>query len=440
MEMKLKQSEYNFIYDDLGKDQIVMYNSFTGALAVVKEEQYRQFTAYLESGKEIEDKTFLDNLLKCGYLLPSGVDERFLIKTRMLQGRYRNDVLSLTIAPTMACNFRCVYCFEQGYYGTKLMDEETQINLMEFIKRHINGVKRLNVTWFGGEPLLGMPVLEKLSQEMISLCNEKGIQYSAGIVTNGYLLTKDVAEKLKKYQVRSVQVTIDGPREIHDNRRPLIGGGGTYDVIMKNLEEIKGILSVSLRINVDYDNISAADKVMELLQQKDMLSYVRPYLGLVESYNDNYQEEKCFTDEMYSKYNLKFLMDHNIPLETTYPRPRWNYCVSDMYNGWVIDDSGNLYKCWNDIGIPKKSVGNINLGNNCMQKTSLLQEYSSFDPMTYEECKDCKMLPICLGGCPHNRAEGRRVCEQRRFSMQEYLVECTKSLLAKKVNADNQKK
>lgn len=40
MEMKLKQSEYNFIYDDLGKDQIVMYNSFTGALAVVKEEQY----------------------------------------------------------------------------------------------------------------------------------------------------------------------------------------------------------------------------------------------------------------------------------------------------------------------------------------------------------------------------------------------------------------
>lgn len=65
--MKLKQSEYNFIYDDLGKNQIVMYNSFTGALAVVKELQYEQFTNYLETGEEIKDKEFLDNLLKCGY-------------------------------------------------------------------------------------------------------------------------------------------------------------------------------------------------------------------------------------------------------------------------------------------------------------------------------------------------------------------------------------
>ena len=63
MEMNLKQSEYNFIYDDLGKDQIVMYNSFTGALAVIKEQQYKQFTDYLETGKEIEDKVFLENAL-----------------------------------------------------------------------------------------------------------------------------------------------------------------------------------------------------------------------------------------------------------------------------------------------------------------------------------------------------------------------------------------
>ncbi len=430
--MNLKQSEYNFVYDDLGKDQIVIYNSFTGALAVVKEQQYKQFTDYLATGKEIEDKAFLENALKCGYLVPKDIDEHFLIKTRMMQGRYNKNILSLTIAPTMACNFRCVYCFEQGYYGNKLMDENTQENLIKFIEKHINGVKLLNITWFGGEPLLGMPVIENLSEKMIALCEEKQVKYSANIITNGYLLTKNIAQKLKEYRVTFAQVTVDGSKEIHDARRPLANGQGTYDVIMKNMLEINGILQIRLRINVDYENIYEADKVVDFLKDNNMLNTVYPYLGLVISYNNNYQEDRCFSDEMYSKYNLEFLKKHNIPLQTTYPKPRGNYCLSDFNNGWVIDDVGNMYKCWNDIGVPEKVVGNINLGNHYLQRTDLLREYSSFDPITYDECKDCKMLPVCLGGCPHNRMDGRRICEQRRFYMQEYLVECTKSLIAQK--------
>ena len=177
MEMKLKQSEYNFIYDDLGKDQIVMYNSFTGALAVVKEEQYRQFTAYLESGKEIEDKTFLDNLLRCGYLVPNDVDEHFLVKNRMMEGRFDKSYLSLTIAPTMACNFRCVYCFEQGHYGNKSMDKKTQESIIQFVEKQISNIKRLNIVWYGGEPLLALPVVENLSLKFIELCKTHNVQY-----------------------------------------------------------------------------------------------------------------------------------------------------------------------------------------------------------------------------------------------------------------------
>lgn len=67
--MHLKESAYNFIYDDLGKDQIVFYNSRTGALAVVHEDQYKQYKGFQEKGKEIEDAEFLKNLLKCGYQL-----------------------------------------------------------------------------------------------------------------------------------------------------------------------------------------------------------------------------------------------------------------------------------------------------------------------------------------------------------------------------------
>lgn len=236
--MHLKESAYNFIYDDLGKDQIVFYNSRTGALAVVHEDQYKQYKGFQEKGKEIEDAEFLKNLLKCGYLLPAEVDEKFLIKTNMMQGRYNKNLLSLTIAPTMACNFRCIYCFEKGHYGNSLMDGETQIALMNFIKSHLDGVKNINVTWFGGEPLLGMSVIESLSEQIIALCEEKELQYQAGIITNGYLLTPENAEKLKKYNVRYAQVTVDGPKEIHNERRPTVNGQGTYDVIMNNLKSM----------------------------------------------------------------------------------------------------------------------------------------------------------------------------------------------------------
>lgn len=431
MVMQLKESDYNFIYDDLGKDQVVFYNSRTGALAVVHEAQYQQFKAFRETGKEIEDTEFLNNLLKCGYLLPAGVDEKFLIKTNLMLGRYNKSLLSLTIAPTMACNFRCIYCFEQGHYGNRLMDQATQDHLMEFIEKHLGGVKYLSVAWFGGEPLVGMPVIESLSQRIIALCKEKDVQYSASIITNGYLLTKEVAEKLKEYHVRSAQITVDGPKEIHDTRRPMANGQGTYDVIMEHLVETKGILPINLRINVDYDNVAAADQVVETLREKDLLQSVHPYLGLVTTQNDVYEPEKCLSNEQYSKINLDFLLRQQIPLGSMYPMPKKNACTADFYNGWVIDDTGALYKCWNDIGIPEKSVGNINTPDNYIYRTDLIDAYSAFDWKLYPECEACKMLPTCLGGCPNKRLDGNVECNHIKFGMQEYLVRCTEAFLSR---------
>ena len=430
--MKLKASDYNFIYDDLGKDQIVMYNAFTGALAVVKEKQYKQFTDYLDTGKEIEDKEFLDNALKCGYLVSENVDERFLIKMRMMSGRFNNRILALTIAPTMACNFRCVYCFEQGHYGNELMDEATQNNIIEFVKKRISGIDKLVISWFGGEPLLGMPVIEQMSNRLMDLCLEHNVQYGAGIVTNGYLLTRDIAQKLKECKVQSAQITVDGPKQIHDKRRPLINGKGTYDVIMENLKEIDGLLPVNLRINVDADNFSVANEVVQYIKEHNMLTYVRPYLALVIPYNGVYESGKCLSEEVYSKYNLQFLLDNDLPLRVIYPKPRGNYCVADLANGWVIDDKGYMYKCWNDIGMTEKAIGNINLGDNFIQNTHYLSTYSSFDPYIDDYCKDCKILPVCLGGCPNTRAERGIMCDQIKFYLQDYLMQCTKIMLTAK--------
>lgn len=432
--MQLKESAYNYIYDDLGKDQIVFYNSRTGALAVVHEAEYEQFKTFQETGKEIENTEFLNNLLKCGYLLPAGVDEKFLITTNMMFGRYNKNTLSLTIAPTMACNFRCIYCFEQGHYGNSMMDEKTQENLLKFIKAKLNSVKSVHVTWFGGEPLLGMPIIESLSQHIIALCEEKEISYKASIITNGYLLTKEVAEKLKLYKVYQAQITVDGSREIHDARRPMANGEKTYDVIMKNLQTVKGVIPIGLRINVNHSNMDAANRVIDDLKDKDLLEYVHPNLGLVIPYYDVYDKSVCLSNEIYAKYNLNFIVNNNISLHSIYPKPKSHYCIADGSSGWVIDDKGFIYKCWNDIGNQERSIGNINSNTNQLQNTDFIQKYFSFDPMSNSQCKDCKLLPVCMGSCPHDRTENRFSCDQRKYYLHDYLLIYAKQLIQAKVN------
>ena len=430
MVMQLKESDYNFIYDDLGKDQVVFYNSRTGALAVVHEAQYQQFKAFRETGKEIEDTEFLNKLLKCGYLISASVDERFLIKTKMLLGRYNQSALSFTIAPTMACNFRCVYCFEAGHYNHHLMDEQTQEKVLQFIKNRVNAnIKSISVTWFGGEPLLGMPIIERLSHEIISFCKEKDVHYSAAIVTNGYLLTNKTAEILKELQVRAAQITIDGPKEIHDKRRPMINGQGTYDIIMKNLVDLRGTLPILLRINTDYNNVNFVDKVIEDLKTNRLQDYVYPALALVLPENSSYEKDDCMSNALFSKENIRFVLKHALPIHSLYPRLKSNYCDADKYNGWIIDDFGNLYKCWSDIGVSKKSIGSVLLDNSFITKTELLEAYSKFDLSSESECSKCKFLPICMGGCPRKRAEGKLLCTQQKYYMQEYLVKYAEMIL-----------
>ena len=425
--MDYKSSYYNFIYDDLGTDKTVFYNSSTGALAIVKDAQYQEYKNYINNHREFEDKEFFENLKKCGYIVPNSIDEKFMLHLRLMENRYTGNTLFLTIAPTMACNFRCVYCFEKGHYGNKKMDEETSNNVFAFFKEKAKGVKRALVSWYGGEPLLGMTIIEKLAPKFIEYCENNNIQYSSNIITNGYLFTKEIAQKLSSMGVKWAQITLDGSKEIHDQRRPLINGQGTFDIIMKNIIETKGVLPVALRINVDKNNIKQADEIVQILRNHDLLNTVHPYLGHVISYNEGYSEDLCLSSELYSKENTDFIMRNSLPFKSSYPTPKGHYCSADYCNGWVIDDQGNLYKCWNDIGMLDYSIGNINCSP-IINKTVYYSQYMMFNPKNNSMCEVCKMAPICLGGCPHSRLEGRMVCAYTENSLKNILLEHVKAL------------
>lgn len=432
-ENNMQLSKYNFIYTNILEENnnAVIYNSRTGALAVLEPEYYDKFSDLLKSGKTIEDEEFVLQLSNCGYIINDDtINEIDLVKSSLLSARYNSSNLMLTIAPTMSCNFRCVYCFEKGQNHNERMTEETAENIVQFVKERASHLDTLSITWFGGEPLLAINHIKNISTKIIDICKEYKIDYRSSIITNGYQLDVKTAEILKECCVGNIQITIDGPKEIHDKRRPLANGKGTFDVIMNNILKVKGILPIVIRINTDYENWKELNDIVNFLKKNMDMKDVTVYLGLVTPSNDNYEGDKCMTDEIYSMFNLQFMKANEIPLTNIYPAPKGNYCTADHANSWVIDTYGHLYKCWSDIGIIEKSLGCINNNNTSMPpNVALLNSYMLYDPTEDERCRECKYLPLCLGGCPYNRLSNLSICAQYKYNLDEYLKECTKILL-----------
>lgn len=83
---------------------------------------------------------------------------------------------------------------------------------------------------------------------------------------------------------------------------------------MNNLSIVRGILPVIVRINTDYENWEQLNKIIESFRHKDLMNDITVYLGLVTPSNGQYEGSKCLSDVVYSKFNLRFMQENNIPL------------------------------------------------------------------------------------------------------------------------------
>jgi uncharacterized protein len=428
----MKKSFYNFEFPfQEGSSQTIFYNSRTNALALLEAENYTQYKAFCEDGTAITDEKFLKDLTYGGFLVDDEIDELALIRFSLLQSRFGNRHLGLTIAPTSDCNFRCIYCYEKDSLRKSTMTEEVQNSLIDYVKRVAPIISDISVSWYGGEPLLALDIIERLTGEIRAICEENKIEYRASIVTNGYLLTPKVAQKLGELHISNIQITLDGLPEQHDKRRPLKGGQPTFSKIISNLKESKDDLPcrVSIRVNVDKQNISQVDAIIKILEENGLNDAAFAYLGMVENSNGTYEDSECFHTQEFSEYDYEFKVRNNISRMNCYPRLVHNVCSADSVSGIVVDSDGLIYKCWNDIGIKERAIGDLLDGSYRNQKVSL--DYLLYDPTEDEECKMCKYLPICMGGCPHMRQfspENR--CNRLRYTMEKYISDIAQQMRA----------
>lgn len=424
----MKASRYTFLFSVDGEKRLA-YNALTNGLALVDEACADCLASFSEEKFVSLPEETQRQLQRGGFVLPDELDERDVVRVRYRMHQYATGHIGLTIGPTLACNLACRYCFESSFKG--FMSDETQSAVVRFASELIEaGAKALDVTWYGGEPLLGLDTIEALSQAFLSLTEEKQASYQASIITNGTLLTEEVAHRLVAAKVSSAQVTLDGPPEVHDQRRPFRSGGPSYAKIVANLQEAIKLLPISLRVNVDRHNAEQALVFVENLMAESWFDAerVQVHFGYVRKYTPSCG---CGLDEMLKPSEFwalqeelgKRLVARGLA-QPLYPDLA-SGCTATSVSSFVIGPQGELYRCWNHVGDRKAIVGTVfdSAINHPLYVQYLVAGFEE-DP----ECLECRFLPICAGGCVDVRVKASKGllpskdCSGWRYYLERQLV------------------
>lgn len=391
-----KFSNYNIEY--VNDDGILIYNTLSSGVLSLNKEYYSEYEKLKKYGECRED--LFNELCKGGILVNEDLNESSMLNILSKEERFSRKNLSLTIAPTLACNFKCPYCYEKGV-DMKSMDEETVNATVDFIKQNIDENSVLGIVWYGGEPLLAVNQIEDITRRLFKKIEGLEENFEANIVTNGYLLSKEVALKLKKCKVSHAQITLDGPPEIHNKRRILMDDRPTFDDIMSNIKDCCEIIKITIRVNVDKTNIDYINDIVLILKKNKIFDKVNLYIAPVDDINSEEKNMDCLNGTEFSEKEAMFLESNSKDGNPAINIPECNLgiCGAVNLNSYVIDPEGKLYKCWDEIGRIESCVGNVFEG---IRYNETFDFYMNYDILN-GECEKCAFLPVCMGGCPYKR-------------------------------------
>ncbi|CAO4155413.1 hypothetical protein LPLAFNJD_LOCUS4438 [Methylorubrum aminovorans] len=422
----------------------LLFNARTRSLILLSEEEARAYRDLAGQGDfgpaDVADRLLLQALIGGGHVVGAGVNELALVRQSYEATRAAKGSLTLTIAPTMACNFACGYCFQGLNKPTKKMTPDVQDAIIDFVKAK-KDLKALSIVWYGGEPLMGRDSIFRLSDRLIAYCDKNKIAYSAGIVSNAWFLTAETAAQLHTRRVRWVQVTIDGDRDTHDKMRPLTSGGRTFDRILDNIEQAldETAMSIQARVNVGVSNVERADAMLDdfATRRLGQRGNFGVYFAPIEASTP--ESGSAFTEKLSrAEFNRKVLALEGKARQLgfagiqTPPSGFSGMCVAASNSGYVVAGNGDVHKCWETAHDPSKRTGSIFEPEKLHESVNatLWSQWTPFDNAT---CRDCKILPMCGGFCAHrfiyaDPEEAALPCPSWKWNTAEYVFARAKDL------------
>ncbi|MEM7493488.1 MAG: radical SAM protein [Pseudomonadota bacterium] len=348
----------------------------------------------------------LERLTRNGFLISGDFDELDELQRTFVRKKFLPKDAGLAVVLTHACNLRCVYCNQD--HRTVRLSNTDEVRFKRFFSRHIDELDRIAVTWWGGEPLLETDRIQSLSEHFIAECDAKGVEYSAYTSTNGVLISDAVAKLFRACRFRTIQISIDGPKEHHDFHRPNVGGRGTFDKIQAGIEcldkEFEGSeLDVVIRVNISAHTPTDPEEWRRLL---DWLSKFVPlvkisFVPVIDTFR--FSEENVLPNDIYHE-RFSFLFDlaadAHIPIaeDSILTRKGELHCGAVANKNWFLLPDSHLTKCTMKFDDPDEYCGHLDDAGN-VELNDVARDWLSFSPFDHHLCSNCDVLLACMGGC-----------------------------------------
>ncbi len=413
----LRASSYNIYTPVLQKKFGVLIQGYSGAVDKVD-------IAVLESlqndSPDDLDPSTVKQLVTRGYLTSKSVSEEQALvkKISTLLNQSSQKTTGFIIAPTLGCQLRCSYCYEKP-----VIRENVEEKRQTMTKAHVDSMFKAitgltkkyrkhekTITLYGGEPLMAE------NHELVKYILEKGnsLGFSFFAVTNGVDLPH-YEDLLGKDKIRSMQVTLDGPEEVHDNRRYGVKKSKSFQQVCNGIDlALKKGCSVSVRSNVDSNNIEKLEELHRFYVSQGWYKYefFRPYAHPTHTATATKKRvtpmslqktieglgEKILPNMLSTGFASLGVFKSLLFSNAKFPGLKANPCGAHR-NTYIFAADGNIYSCWDELGVQERKTGfyhpDFNLGE------ERLKEWEGRDAASIPECLECEYIFLCAGGCAH---------------------------------------
>jgi uncharacterized protein len=403
-----------------GGDQVLLVQPLTGQAALLGAPEAIALRA-LEGGGGLPDTLPEATLREAAFVVETEEDDRALLERAHAEWAAEavHSPTQLVVVPSFGCNLACTYCYQEIFdpSATALMPPEVVEAFFAYVDAHHAGeAPRPYVTLFGGEPLRDTPAHHDRIGRFLRGAAARGLELA--VVTNGHDL-EAFLPALAGGPVKEVQVTLDGPRSVHDARRPHASGRGTFDRIVAGIDALVAAgVPVNLRVVADRRNLAALPELAELAAAKGWLEL--PASRFKTQVGRNYELFGCASRqrredlfdrvELWARY-LELAEAHPVLRRFHAPRfhgighlaetgelpaPNFDSCPATKKE-WAFGPDGRLYGCTATVGHPSHVLGRFHPG--IARDDEAIAAWRRRSTLTISACQGCSAAAVCGGGC-----------------------------------------
>lgn len=342
----------------------------------------------LESVKELKNKIYSFVELKTNEVIKKEKNYKSKKSVRA--------TLEYKVNVSHKCNLACKYCYADYNEENILMSNDVANNCVEYIVSNSSNSNIL-VSFFGGEPLLNVEVIETICEKISKHQNNNKNKYYFAVITNLTILNKRILDLFKKYSF-SVRVSIDGPKEIHDKLRAFHNGKGSFEIVSKNLSKlIKEIGIENVGYEATYTNVHEESKC----SRKELRKYLESNYGFLQSmvvdvlHPKKYRPNSKYDTGLFEK-DFKLIDDGLKFFLTKYIKKEKMYYVCGMGKSYfVISANGDIYPCQKFVN-SEFNIGNVSKPTNIKK---YIDQVNLLEKSKNSRCTSCWAKDLC-SDCP----------------------------------------